>query len=79
MSEFDVAKKRKSMEADIAAYRWRINGHLQEIDEMRDRIVRLQQRLVALAEFELWRRQQSLDELLRMCNTPCWRYRPIIK
>lgn len=75
MSEFDIAKKRRTMETDIACYRWRINGHLQEIDVMRDRIDRLQQRLVTLAEFER-ALPPKLDDLLRMCNTPCWRYRP---
>lgn len=75
MAEFDIAQKRKSMEADIAAYQWRINGHFQEIDVMRDRIARLQERLVHLAEFER-SLPPPVDELLRMCHTSCRRYRP---
>ena len=75
MSGFDIAKKRASFESEISVLRWCIDGRYKEIDDLKDKIERYQQRLAALDEFEQQQRQEQLIELLRLCHTPCWRYR----
>lgn len=75
MCGFDIAKKRASFESEISVLRWCIDGRYKEIDDLKDKIERYQQRLTALDAFEQQLRQEQLIELLRLCNTPCWRYR----
>lgn len=76
MSDFDIAKKRASFESEISVLRWCINSRHKEIIDLNDKIDRLKQLLVALAAFEEQLQQEHLVELLRLCQTPCWRYRP---
>lgn len=76
MSDFDITKKRASFESEISVLRWCINSRHKEIIDLNDKIDRLKQRLVALAAFEEQLQQEHLVELLRLCQTPCWRYRP---
>lgn len=75
MSDFDIAKKRSSFESEISVLRWCINARHKEIEDLKDKIDRLQQRLVALAAFEQQLQQEHMVELLRLCQTPCRRYR----
>jgi hypothetical protein len=63
-----IEAKRAALRAEIMNLEALINGRAQELVVLRRKRDQLQLELVT-------QRKRGMDELIRMCQTPCWRYR----
>lgn len=72
----DIEAKRAALKAEMMNLQALINGRAQELADLKRQALRLDERLAELALQECTRRRIGLDELVRMCQTPCSRYVP---
>lgn len=75
VSEIDIPRERRRIGNEQINLRYNISVRQREIDQLRGKLARLDNDLRQLDYIEEARRLTALQELLRMCNTPCWRYR----
>lgn len=79
MTEFDSARERVRIKNELVNVRFNISVKKREIAVLQLKESQLENRLQQLAILEETRRVIGLMELVRMCNTPCWRWRPMYK
>jgi hypothetical protein len=70
-----IEAKRAALRAEAMNLAALINGRAQELADLKRQALRLDERLVELDLQEISRRKLGMDELIRMCHTPCWQYR----
>jgi chromosome segregation ATPase len=70
-----IAERRHDIEDLIAILQMAMMRHEQDIAALRDKINFLQARDAELARRDKALADAGLAELIRMCHTPCWRYR----
>jgi hypothetical protein len=73
---WDIDDRRAALRAEIASLAALINGRAQELADLKRKMLRLDERNVALELRAIERRERGLVELVRMCNTPCWAFVP---
>jgi hypothetical protein len=73
----DIEAKRAALKAEMMNLQALINGRAQELADLKRQALRLDERLAELALQECTRRRIGLDELVRMCQTPCSRFVPV--
>lgn len=79
MSEFEFARERIRIKNELVNVRFNISVKKREIAVLQLKESQLENRLQQLAILEETRRVIGLMELVRMCNTPCWRWRPLCR
>jgi hypothetical protein len=71
-----IEARRAKLRAEMMNLAAIINGRAQELADLKRKQLRLDERMVELDLKECARRERGLAELVRMCNTPCFRYVP---
>jgi hypothetical protein len=73
-----IETKRAALRAEAMNLAALINGRSQELADLKRKQLQLDERLVELDLQEITRRERGMAELIRMCQTPCWRYRQAV-
>jgi hypothetical protein len=71
-----IEEKRAALRVEMMYLQALINGRTQELADLKRKLLRLDERNVALGLQAIMRRERGLVELVRMCNTPCSRFVP---
>jgi predicted nucleic acid-binding Zn-ribbon protein len=72
----EIEDKRAELRAELVNLQALINGRTQELADLKRKLLRLDERIVEAELRAFSRRDRGLNELVRMCNTPCWRFVP---
>jgi chromosome segregation ATPase len=75
LSRDEIAERRQDIAELITSLQVAVLRHQQDIEGLRTKIVGLQDRDAELARRDQALAEAGLAELIRMCHTPCWRYR----
>lgn len=75
MTECDNARERVRIKNELVNVRFNISVKKREIAVLQLKEAQLEKRLQQLANLEEMRRVLGMMELIRLCNTPCWRWR----
>jgi hypothetical protein len=75
MTRDEIAARRADIKAQITNMQTSIGYLVKELEQSRQKVIHLEER-----DYQLMKRDQELEavgmcELIRMCNTPCYRYR----
>jgi hypothetical protein len=73
---WDIEYKRAELRAELVNLQALINGRAQELADLKRKMLRLDERIVEADLRAISRRERGLNELVRMCNTPCWLFVP---
>jgi hypothetical protein len=66
-----IEEKRAALLAESMNLAALINRRSQELADLKRNALRVEERLVELDLQEISRRKRGMDELIRMCQTPC--------
>jgi hypothetical protein len=69
--------KRAALRTEAMILAALINRRTQELADLKRKALGVDERMVELDLQEITRREAGLDELVRMCRTPCSRFVPV--
>lgn len=75
MTRDEIAARRADIKAQITNMQTSIGYLEKEVEQSRRKVIHLEERDYQLMKMDLELEAEGMDELVRMCNTPCLVYR----